>query len=279
MNTDLLILILIVAVLLAAGSAWPLLRRRRRRMLMRRPVPQEWIDILNANLPVYRAVPAALKPTLHALTHVLLAEKHFEGCGGLTLTHEMRLTIAATAAMLLLNGRGRFFPRCQSILVYPDAYVAPNHVAAAGGFVIEEEDERLGESWRSGAVVISWDSLLAEAEDLRWGSLVLHEFAHQLDQECGEAEGIPLLEPAQAKRWQEVFGREYRRLVRKVERNRDDEVLDEYGATDPAEFFAVATETFFTQPRQLKQVHGELYRELARFYRVDPAAWDWGRQK
>ncbi|MCE5279720.1 MAG: M90 family metallopeptidase [Planctomycetaceae bacterium] len=275
MNTDLLILILVVASLLAAGAAWPLLRRRRRHVLMRQPFPPEWVDILNANLPVYRAMPSRLKATLHGLTHVLLAEKNFEGCGGLTLTHEMRLTIAAQAAMLLLNGRGRFFPRCQSILVYPDAYTAPSHVPAAGGFVIEEEEDRLGESWRSGAVVVSWDSLLAESRDRRWGSLVLHEFAHQLDQECGEAEGIPALEPEQARRWQEVFGREYRRLVRKVEQDRDDAVLDEYGATDPAEFFAVATETFFTQPQQLKRVHDELYRELARFYRVDPAAWDW----
>ncbi len=275
MNTDLLILILAVAALLAAGAVLPLLRRRRRHRLMRQPFPREWVDILNANLPVYRAMPADLKSTLHGLTHVLLAEKNFEGCGGLALTHEMRLTIAASAAMLLLNGQGRFFPRCQSILVYPDAYVAPNHVAGAGGFVIEEEDERLGESWRGGAVVISWDSLLEEAHDLRWGSLVLHEFAHQLDQECGEAEGIPMLEGAQLKQWQEVFGREYRRLVRKVEQDRDDDVLDEYGATDPAEFFAVATETFFTQPRQLRRIHRELYRELSRFYRVDPATWDW----
>ena len=206
---------------------------------------------------------------------VFLAEKRFEGCGGIQITDEVRVTIAAQACVLLLHRATDDYPTLSSILVYPTTYLVPGGHRTPDGLVSDEPQARLGESWTRGEVVLVWDNVLSGAADIHDGhNVVLHEFAHQLDQEDGAGDGAPVL----ARRsmyvaWARVLGHDFDQLVRDTERHHRT-LLDRYGATSPAEFFAVATETFFEKPRQLRSKHPELYAELRDFYRQDPAARD-----
>ena len=164
------------------------------------------------------------------------------------------------------------YPRLITILVYPHAYVARSVEPIGGGMVLEGEQTRLGEAWTAGVVVLSWDDVRAGASDIHDGhNVALHEFAHQLDQEDGAADGAPILDRrSRYVAWARVLGAEYDQLRLDAERGRRS-VLDDYGATNPAEFFAVATECFFEKPTQMKRKHPELYEELKKYYRQNPA--------
>ena len=247
-------------------------KKQRREKLLQNPFPPEWEAILERNVPLYARLDDADRGELQGHIRVFLAEKHFEGCGGLTLTDEIRVTIAAQACLLLLHRETDYYRRLVTILVYPHAYIAKAVEPIGGGVVLEGEVCRLGEAWRDGVVVLSWDDVRAGASDLHDGhNVVLHEFAHQLDQEDGAADGAPILDRrSQYVAWARVLGAEYERLRRDAERGRRS-VLDDYGATNPAEFFAVATECFFEKPAQMKKKHPALYEELREYYRQDPA--------
>jgi Mlc titration factor MtfA (ptsG expression regulator) len=250
------------------------LKKRRRARLMKTPLPAERLAIVERNVPYYRLLPPADRDELRGLIQVFLAEKHFEGCDGLVITDEHRLTIAALACVLLLHRETDFYPLLQSILVYPHTFVAPLKERAPGGVVIEDFEEREGESWDRGALILSWDDVLGDAADPRDGyNVVFHEFAHQLDDEAGVADGAPRLRKRSLYAdWSRVFEAEYQALVEDVERHRET-VLDEYGSESPAEFFAVATEAFFEIPGELKEAHPELYAQLALYYEQDPASF------
>jgi Mlc titration factor MtfA (ptsG expression regulator) len=235
------------------------------------------LRIIERNVPLYRELPTLDQRELLEHILVFLAEKSFEGCAGLVITDEIRVTIAAQACILLLHRKTHYYPGLDAILVYPHVYVAKHYERDAVGVVTEELRTRLGESWRDGAVVLAWDGVRAGAGDLRDGhNVVFHEFAHQLDSENGHANGGPVL-PRRSMyiAWARVLGREYERLRRDAEYGHAT-VLDQYGATNPAEFFAVATESFFTAPHLLKARHPELYGELQLYYRQDPAGWGRG---
>lgn len=202
-----------------------------------------------------------------------MAEKKFEGCGGLHLTDEIRVTIAGLACLLLVHRETDYYPELSTILVYPSTYIADGERYLEGPIWEEGKQQLLGHTQhRLGAVVLAWDAAKQGAANSFDGrNLVLHEFAHQLDFEDHATDGTPVL----AKRsdyatWQRVMSREYEALCAADEQGRPT-VLDPYGATNPAEFFAVATETFFERPRELRDWHPELYGELKRFYRQDPA--------
>ncbi|KKL18831.1 hypothetical protein LCGC14_2471600 [marine sediment metagenome] len=250
-------------------------KRRRRRKLRDRPFPAEWLEVLRRNLPYYRLLCPSEQAELQGHIQVFLAEKGFEGCGGLVMTDEIRVSIAAQACILLLGREGGYYPRMKSIFVYPHGYEVP--VTRRGGpdLVVGGEQGRLGESWYRGPVVLSWDDVRKGAADVHDGqNLIFHEFAHQLDSETGSHDGAPLLSRRSMYiAWARVLGAEYRRLTEDLRRHRDT-VLDGYGATDPAEFFAVATEAFFEKPIALRRRHRQLYQQLAEFYRQDPAARD-----
>jgi Mlc titration factor MtfA (ptsG expression regulator) len=252
-----------IVVLLAAGR-WRCAAKRRR--LLGAAFPGEWEEIMVRNVPLYRVLPDELRRQLRPLVSLFVGTKRFEGCGGLEITDEIKVTIAAQACMLLLNRETNLFRRLTAVLVYPSAYIARHE---------EGRDVRLGESWRAGPVVLAWDSVIGAARNLRGGSnVVLHEFSHQLDQEDGEADGAPILERHSCyKSWARVLGAEYEKL-RSGQMPVRHAVLDEYGAVNPAEFFAVATEAFFEKPGQMKQRHAELYEELKNYYKLDPAAWE-----
>jgi Mlc titration factor MtfA (ptsG expression regulator) len=253
-------------------SVFGFFKRRRRERLRSAPFPAAWLAIIERNVPFYRSLPDADRRELQGLIQVFLAEKHFEGCGGLELTDEIKVTIAAQACRLLLHRPTDIFPRLITILVYPNAYRAKAVEPIGGGGVLEGEQVRLGEAWKGGVVVISWEEVRAIALGRSYGrNLVLHEFAHLLDMEDGADDGTPILENrSRYESWIQVLGEEYDRLRRDSALGRYT-ALDDYGASNPAEFFAVATECFFEKPGVLRKRHPELYEELSAFYRQDPA--------
>ena len=246
--------------------------KRRRQRLRTQSFPSAWLTIIEKNVSFYNHLPQADQQELQAHIQVFLAEKLFEGCGGLELTDEIKVTIAAQACLLLLHRETDYYPRLITILVYPHAYLAKGAVSIGGGAVLESETARLGEAWKDGLVVLSWDDVRQGASDLHDGhNVVLHEFAHQLDQQDGSADGAPILERrSQYVTWARVLSEEYEQLRRDAEHGRTN-VLDEYGATNLAEFFAVATECFFEKPIPLRRKHRQLYEELKEYYRQDPA--------
>ena len=229
--------------------------------------------MLERNVPVYGRLSDADRNELKGHIQVFLAEKRFEGAGGLTITDEIRVAIAAHACVLLLHRTTDYYPGLYTVIVYPGAYVAGRTVREPMGIVTERTETRLGESSPRGAVVLSWNAVEAAASDVGdCRNVVLHEFAHQLDAEDGSVEGAPVLsDRSRYVVWARILGREYERLRRDAFHGRST-VLDRYGATSPAEFFAVATECFFTRPGLLKARHPELYAELKGYYRQDPAA-------
>lgn len=250
-------------------------RRRRRSQLREQPFPPEWRRILERNFPLYAKLPPEDQEELRGDIQVFLAEKRFEGCGGLAVTDEIRVTIAAQACLLLLHRENDDYPRLDSILVYPSAYTARTLERLPGGAVQEGLSARLGESWSRGAVVLSWDDVRRGAADIHDGhNVVLHEFAHQLDQANGAAQGLPVLDQrSMYVAWARVLGAAFAELRDEIARGHPT-LLDAYGATNPAEFFAVATECFFEKPQALKNRHPELYQELKEFYRQDPTAYN-----
>ena len=267
-----LILLLLLAGAVAGYFGWRHFRRSKREKIFRRRFPQEWIDILARNVPLYRALPAPLRAQLHGHINVFLEEKTFVGCGGLEMSDEIRLTIAAQACVLLLNRITDYFPGFSTILVYPDTYVA-REVVSDGMLETVEEHARAGESWHRGPVVLSWGDVMHSADDAAAENVVLHEFAHKLDEENETLDGLPVLDDqSQYASWAEVFSREFDALKASIERG-EPGLLDDYGAESPSEFFAVVTETFFQRPAELSARHPQLYEQMRRFYNVDPASW------
>ncbi len=245
----------------------------RRKKLLAKSFPPEWEEIVRRNVPLYNRLPDLLKKQLHGLVNIFLAGKEFEGCGGLEITDEIKVTIASQACMLLLNRKTSIFKKLHTILVYPNTYIART-VSSNGIITIEGRSIRLGESWQYGPVVLAWDSVRGGTSNIHdTRNVVLHEFAHQLDQEDGAADGAPILKNRSSYiTWARILSREYENL-QNIEKTGAWSVIDTYGATNPAEFFAVVTEAFFEKPKQLKKKHPELYRELSSYYNLDPAEW------
>jgi MtfA peptidase len=263
-----------------AGLLWWRGRRRRARLratLLASPLTLRQRVITERALPWFRHLPDELRQRLEGVMQVLMAEKNFEACGEMEgVSDEMRLAICAQAALLVVNRPGDFYDRLHTVLVYPTAFSVPVSEAVGDDFelVDEDEEERVGESWGQGSVVLAWDSVLRGGANHEDGlNVVYHEFAHQLDQANGAADGAPILaRAADYRAWAKVFHAAYGRHVEDARRGRES-VLDDYGAEDPAEFFAVASETFFERPAALAAEYPALFAELAKFYRLDPRTW------
>lgn len=247
-------------------------RRRQRAKKREETFPAAYADILARNVPFVRRLSDEDRAELEWLVLVFLDEKAFEGCNGLVVTDEMRVTIAAQACLLLLHREHDLYPELDVILVYPAGFRARVHRGLSDHAAIVETSDRLGEAGR-GVVVLSWRDALEGARKPGDGkNVVLHEFAHQIDLEDGEMDGVPELEGRDRyASWARSLSREYTDLVERLHAGRGTD-LDAYGATSPPEFFAVVTEAFFEKPRVLQKKHPELYDELARFYQQDPAA-------
>jgi Mlc titration factor MtfA (ptsG expression regulator) len=272
---------LIVTVLALLLVAWflgqPHLQEWRRRRWRAQPFPEAWRRILQKRVPYLRALPADLQLQLKQHIQVFLAEKAFIGCAGLLITDEMRVTIAAQACLLILNRpHTDYYPGLRQILVYPGAFVVNRvHLDESGVLEDHQREVLTGESWSQGQVILSWqDTLEGAANPGDAYNVVIHEFAHQLDQETGLANGAPNLPGRERyQRWSRVMHEAYEQLQHEAERGDDSSLFDHYGATDPAEFFAVASETFFEQPAPLAEQYPTLYRELCDFYRINPLSW------
>ncbi len=219
-------------------------------------------------------MPLAEQEQLQTLIKVFLADKDFYGCAGQEIDDDIRVTIAAQACLLVLNQGRTPYPELDSILVYPSTFVATRDVADELGLVSTNHIAMLGESWSQGKVVLAWDNVEHGVLNLQDGhNVVLHEFAHQLDHESGSSNGAPVLSTRGAyKSWAHVFSEEFEELQDDAAHGRHS-LLDHYGATNPAEFFAVATETFFERPKEMAAYHQELYQQLKDYYRLDPREW------
>ncbi len=269
-----IIIILFIGLIITGIFISPVLTKRRRNRLKHRPFPSLWNSTIENNLPIYTRISPTERRRLQGHIQVFLAEKQFIGCGGLQVTEEMKLTIAAVACLLLLNERGEYFPKLRSILIYPSTYFV-NETIATGNYVVESRRvARLGESWINDQVVLSWEQVQQDTRNWRDGhNVILHEFAHQLDQEDGKAEGVPILpRNSDYPIWALVMTEEYQKLCHDVKQGIKT-IMDSYGTTNPAEFFAVATETFFEKPHQLLNKHPALYELLQRYYQLDPVQW------
>lgn len=241
------------------------------------PFPEQWIDILERNIEIYRNLPMPLRLRLRKMIKRFLHQKHFSGAGGLEMSDEIRVTVAAQACMLQINRKGALYPRLKYIIVYPSAFVVSRSETDTSGVTSEARRGLLGESWDRGKVILAWDNVLNGARNFVDGhNVVLHEFAHQLDSEDGSTDGAPLLAGESSYRsWAAALSGEYRVLQRKA-RSGGRSLMDHYGATNPAEFFAVATETFFEKPDGMAERHAELFEVLASYYGVDPRNWQNG---
>jgi len=266
--------VIAVALMTGAALAAPTLARQwRRQRIARRPFPAAWRDIVRRRVPLVSELPAAQQLLLKKRIQVLLAEVPFIGCAGLEVSDEMRITIAAQAAFLLL-GRGGSFGNLREVLVYPGHFVVPRSEVGAGGVVHEARDVLAGQSWQRGQVIVAWDAVLDGAADPHDGAnVVMHEFAHQLDQDAGAANGAPYVgRGALQQAWARVMRQEFDALRARLARA-EPGLIDPYAATSPAEFFAVTTELFFEQPEALAAERPALYEQLKRCYRLDPASW------
>jgi Mlc titration factor MtfA (ptsG expression regulator)/Tfp pilus assembly protein PilF len=245
---------------------FPFRDSERRRELLAQPFPEPWHQYLGENVRLYRGLSGPERATLQDALRVFLAEKFWEGCGGLTVTTEMKLVISAQACLLVLGFEGYCFDEVRSILVYPGGYLDEDPEATT-----DRGRHLWGQAQASGPVVLSWWQTRWDACRPSRSNLVLHEFAHALNALNDLARGVPPIEdPDLRRRWAEVMAAEYDRLVEDASYERPT-LLDPYGASDRAEFFAVATECFFLEPLALRRRHPELYRVLADWYRQDPA--------
>ncbi len=248
-------------------------QERRRQLLRKQPVPESWREIIARNVAFFPRLAPNDQQELLGHVQVFLAEKLFEGCAGLEVTEEMRVTIATQACLLLLHRKTDYFPRLLTILVYPSGYLVDENHHVGGHVWTEGQSGRLGETAGAmGSLVLAWDAARAGAHDPADGkNLVIHEFAHQLDFEDSAADGVPLLASrSDLRAWAAVMRTEFS-LLRASEDTGIPTLLDTYGATNPAEFFAVATEAFFERPRALRRLHPKLYGEMQRFFQQDPA--------
>jgi MtfA peptidase len=252
-----------------------LLKRRKRRRLQGQIFPAEWLKLIRRNVAFFDRLSDSDQAELLRHVQVFLAEKRFEGCSGFKITDEVRLTIAAPACLLLLRRNTDYFPGLLTILVYPSAYMAQETRQLHEHVWEEGRTVRLGETGRLlGSVVLTWDAVKASAADAADGkNVVLHEFAHQLDFENFAGDGAPALATsAQQESWRKVMKAEFAAL-RSAEENGMATLLNTYGASNPAEFFAVSVEAFFEQPHALRERHPKLYEELRGYFNQNPVEY------
>ena len=247
---------------------------RRRKRLTQAPFPAAWEAIIRRNVAHYGMLDDALRVHLHALIQVFIAEKYWEGAGGLEITDEIRVTISAQACLLLLGLSHNYYRNVESIIVYPSTVVPPERRPRFFETTlapVEREVPILGQAFERGPVIIIWDAALQGGRHPELGhNVIYHEFAHKLDMLDGLADGTPALrDRAEYHDWVQTCSREYLRLKRDAEKGRKT-FLSAYGATSEAEFFAVATEQFFDRPKQMLDHAPNLYRVLREYYRQDP---------
>lgn len=250
-------------------------KNRRRRRAIEKGLSDEQLRLLKQQFKFFSKLTQDRRQRFINLISIFLVEKTFVGCAGLEITEEMSLSIAAYACFLHLGlPHDDLYPDLRTIYVYPHIYKAKSRQLTAGNFVIESQQARAGESWHKGFVVLVWDEIKRGIQDVRDGhNVILHEFAHQLDQESGSMNGTPDLGGlANYATWGRLLSPLFVNLRSEIQKQHPT-LIDQYGATNEAEFFAVLTETFFEKPKQLKRKHPKAYQVLQDFYGQDPTAY------
>jgi len=249
------------------------LTERRRKRLLEEPFPDTWLAHLEDNVAAYALLVDDERKRLRDLVQVFIAEKHWEGCGGLELTDEMRVTIAGSACLLILGRDHDLMREVESILVYPSTVMLPEQPRGFfdGRPIVNDGPTAVhGVAHGGGPVVLAWDDVLAGGRGQGRRNVVFHEFAHKIDMHDGTIDGTPPLDSSAARRaWAEICSKAYLELRERVDAGKKT-FLDDYGATNEAEFFAVATETYFIRPEKLRAEEPELFAILADFYRFEP---------
>lgn len=272
--TRYLFVLAIVAILLATFF-W--LRKRqqqaRREQLYSMPLKKEWANLLRKYVPLASKVPEHLQPIYHGHINYFLASKTFVGRGGFVVDDRTRITIAGNACLLVLTRSSAIFPGFETIIVYPETYQAPG-VQQSDGLAGQSVEHRAGESWYRGPIVLAWSNVETGSIISNDGhNVVIHEFAHKLDEENQLMNGLPILKDrSHYSDWAEVLGEEYQSFLKRVDSG-SNKVIDSYGAVSPVEFFAVITESFFEKPQLMKMRLPELYEQLLQYYGVDTANW------
>ena len=267
-------LIFFTILLLIAGAFayrhWS--RTRARQELLATPLTAHQRAVIDEQVPLVRRLPPDLRAHLDGKVNLFLNQVDFYGCDGLEVTEEMELAIAAQACLLVINS-DLWYDNLTTILIYPSAFKSRQR-RQEGYVVSEKEIIRTGESWDRGPVILSWSHSRQGALDDRDGqNVVLHEFAHQIDDLSGGTNGVPILSDGQSfAEWERVFLTAYDAHLHAVEAGKPT-VIDPYGATGHEEFFAVSVEVFFEKPRDLKAAVPEVYDQLAKLFRLDPATW------
>ncbi len=244
-------------------------KNRRRKKIIARPWPPIWSHYLKRNVRLSWGLNEAEIQQLREIVKIFIAEKNWEGLEGLEVTEEIQVTIASQAGLMLLGTPSFYFDNVRTILVFPKSF---NREVTDGGVV--HQTRRAGEAWQGGPIILSWrDTLRGGRHEDDGHNVVIHEFAHALDGLDGEMAGqIIFDDPENSKRWETVVDQEFAKLCNARDRGAST-LLDHYGATNKAEFFAVSTETFFERPQAFRQNHKELFELLSAYYRLDPRHW------
>mgnify|MGYP001954797472 CR=1 FL=1 len=266
---------LLVGILLSSYFIGkPYWREYQRNVIKKQPFKKAWRKIIQQRMPYFKSMPADLQLQLKQHIQVFLAEKHFIGCNGVIISDEIRITVAAQACLLLLNRKTDYYPQLKTILVYPRAFIKEQQSNNLGGVLLTPKVTLAGESWDFGKVILSWQDTVEGAQIPDDGhNVVIHEFAHQLDQENGKANGAPILGKNHSYQcWSQAFAVQFEQLQKQAKTNTPS-IFDYYGATNPAEFFAVASEVFFEKSQQFHHQHPQLYQQLVQYYHVNPIHW------
>ena len=255
------------------GSWW---KQRRRNRILSESFPEEWQGILQSNIHQVPTLSNTEFKELQSRTQILVHEKNWEGCGGLEMTDEVKVTVAGQVGLMTLAMEPQYFDHVLSVLVYPSGYVARSEQPAADGTIMEVGEARLGEAWWRGPVILSWSDVLEGGLSPNDGrNLVFHEFAHQLDMLNGRVvDGMPPLTAVERQRsWSQVFEMAYRRFLQQCRMGRP-VLLDPYAGTNRGEFFAVACETFFQYPNDFRRLLPDVFEQLTGYFQIDPGQWN-----
>jgi len=259
-------------IALLVGYQWR--HKQQLQQVLSQPLDYRCMVFLQQALPIYQKLTEPLKQNLHQLMKQFLHEKQFVGCAGLVITDEMKWITSAQACLLILNKPTTVYRSLKWIYIYPSSFFTERDNVDLAGVVSRQRHNLLGESWSNGKVILSWDDVKQGVQNFEDGhNVTLHEFAHQLDAESGRTNGAPLMyNAADYLSWAKILNKEFLQLQFDSQHGIHS-VLSSYGATNPAEFFAVATEVFFEQPFALAHNHHELFEQLLHYYRVDPRQW------
>ncbi len=253
---------------LASLAQW-----REQRAVERRAIPEPLWQLTLTRLPFLARLDDDERAELRRLCSLFLDRKQFHGVGGLEVSDDMALCVAAQACLPVLHLGLGFYDGFVGIVMHPDEVVARRSVMDDDGIVHEYDETLTGEAMGGGPVMLAWADVRDAAEAADWAyNVVIHEFAHVIDMAAGEADGVPPLPNMAARdQWIAVIDTAYERFCDLVDAGIDT-VVDPYGAEAPEEFFAVAVEAFFVAALPFKRESPELYALLAGYFRQDPAA-------